>query len=218
MAFRPGYGMPYQQQYPPQPQQIVFGQMRMPGHQPAPPPQKAPDPTPVFVGNISEKCTDEFIQKILNECGAVSSWKRIKGNNGKLQGFGFCNFSDLEGTLRALRILHDFHLGDKKLTVKAEEKVRSELRKTAIENRKRQGKKELKLKDGELPADEEDLKKDEEIRLKILHWMETDHKELFSFTEDGELSEEAKRAKAAEDKSDKPSSTTSANKKVSFLY
>ena len=48
------------------------------------------------------------------------------------------------------------------------------------------GKKELKLKPDELPADEDDLKKDEEIRLKILNWMETDHKELFSITE-GEL-------------------------------
>ncbi|CAI2354899.1 unnamed protein product [Caenorhabditis sp. 36 PRJEB53466] len=210
MAFRPNYGMPSYPHYPQQQQQIVFGQMRMPvQHPPAAAPVRQQEPTPVFVGNISEKCTDEFIQKMLNECGHVTSWKRIKGNNGKLQGFGFCNFSDLEGTLRALRILHDFHLGDKKLTVKAEEKVRHDLRKTAIENRKRQGKKELKLKDGELPADEDDLKKDEEIRLKILHWMETDHKELFTVTEDGEVSDELKKTRAQDGKLAEKSATSS---------
>ncbi|ULT88695.1 hypothetical protein L3Y34_007716 [Caenorhabditis briggsae] len=216
MAFRPSYGMPSYPHYPPPQQQIVFGQMRMPGQHP--PHQQAnhhkTELTPaVFVGNISEKCSDEFIQKILNECGEVASWKRIK-SNGKFPCFGFCTFVDLEGTLRALRILHEFHLGDKKLTVKAEEKVREDLRKNAIENRKKQGKKELKLKPDELPADEDDLKKDEEIRLKILHWMETDHKELFSITEDGEISEDTKKSR--DGKSDKQGSSSSSHKKDDY--
>lgn len=215
MAFRPSYGMHSYPHYPPQQQQIVFGQMRMPGQHPPSHHSNKPDIAPaVYVGNISEKCSDEFIQKILNECGEVASWKRIKGGNGKYPCFGFCTFADLEGTLRALRILHEFHLGDKKLTVKAEEKTRDELRKNAIENRKRQGKKELKLKSDELPADEDDLKKDEDIRLKILHWMETDHKELFSITEDGEISDEAKKARTSEVKADRhASSSSSANHK-----
>ncbi|KAF1751767.1 hypothetical protein GCK72_018321 [Caenorhabditis remanei] len=222
MAFRQSYGMPSYPHYPQQQQQqIVFGQMRMPGqHQP--PHQKThskPELTPaVFVGNISEKCSDEFFRQILNECGEVASWKRIKTGNGKFNGFGFCTFTDLEGTLRALRILHEFHLGDKKLTVKAEGKVLEDLRRDAIENRKKQGKKELKLKPDELPADEDDLKKDEEIRLKILNWMETDHKELFSITEDGEISEESKKAREQEGKSEKhaPLSTSTSHKKDDY--
>ncbi|CAI5451869.1 unnamed protein product [Caenorhabditis angaria] len=195
MSFRPQYGVPYNH-YPQQP--IVFGQMRMPGQ--IPPPREMP-PAPVFVGNISEKCSDEFMKKMLEECGQVSSWKRIQGTNGKWQGFGFCNFSDAEGTLRALRILNDFHLGDKKLTVKAEEKVRIDLRKSAIETRKRQGKNDLKLKEDELPADEEDLKKDEEIRLKILHWIEHDHPELLTVAEDGEISDKEMKKEIGKDRS-----------------
>lgn len=35
-----------------------------------------------------------------------------------LQGFGFCDFEEPEDTLRALRVLNDFQLGDKKLIVK----------------------------------------------------------------------------------------------------
>uniref|UniRef100_A0A1I7SYN1 RRM domain-containing protein n=1 Tax=Caenorhabditis tropicalis TaxID=1561998 RepID=A0A1I7SYN1_9PELO len=217
MAFRPSYGMHSYPHYPPQQQQIVFGQMRMPGHHVPPQHSTKPELTPaVFVGNISEKCSDEFIQKILNECGEVTSWKRIKGSNGKFPAFGFCTFTDLEGTLRALRILHEFHLGDKKLTVKAEDKIRDELRTSAIENRKKQGKKELKLKPDELPADEDDLKKDEDIRLKILNWMETDHKELFSITEDGEISDELKKARAQDGKSDRHASSTSSHKKDDY--
>ncbi|CAB3397454.1 unnamed protein product [Caenorhabditis bovis] len=190
MAFRPGgYSMPFQSYGAP----IMFGQMRMPTAAP-----KQMEPMPVFVGNISEKCSEEFLQKMLEECGKVSSWKRVQGTNGKLQGFGFCNFAEPEGTLRALRILNDFHLGDKKLTVKAEEKVRKELRNWSISHRRALGKKDIKLQDNELPADEDDLKKDEEIRLKILNWIENDYPELLTLAEDGEISEKEAKDKKEE--------------------
>lgn len=66
-------------------------------------------------------------------CGKVVAWKRMAGVSGKLQvfhlnihvralvslqGFGFCDFEEPEDTLRALRVLNDFQLGDKKLIVK----------------------------------------------------------------------------------------------------
>ena len=41
----------------------------------------------------------------------------------------------------------------------------------------------MTLKDKELPADEDDLKKDEEVRLKILNWIETDHPQLITIAE-----------------------------------
>ena len=39
------------------------------------------------------------------------------------------------------------------------------------------------MKEGELPADEDDLKKDEEVRLKILNWIEKDHPGLVQIAE-----------------------------------
>ncbi|PIO76218.1 PWI domain protein [Teladorsagia circumcincta] len=60
----------------------------------------------------------------------------------------------------------------------AEPKVREELRAWAIQHRKDTGKPELKLKEDELPADEDDMKKDEEVRLKILAWIDSDHPQL----------------------------------------
>uniref|UniRef100_A0A158P9J6 RRM domain-containing protein n=1 Tax=Angiostrongylus cantonensis TaxID=6313 RepID=A0A158P9J6_ANGCA len=139
--------------------------------------------TTVFVGNISEKCSNEFMQQMLQECGKVTTWKRIQGSNGKFQAFGFCDFEEPEGTLRALRVLNDFQIGEKKLVVKAEPKVREELRSWAIQNRKDNGKPELHLKEDELPADDDDLKKDEEVRLKILAWIDSDHPQLVTLAE-----------------------------------
>ncbi|WKY11577.1 hypothetical protein Q1695_003281 [Nippostrongylus brasiliensis] len=157
--------------------------------------------TTVFVGNISEKCSNEFMQQMLQECGTVTTWKRIQGSNGKFQAFGFCDFEEPQGTLRALRVLNDFQIGEKKLVVKAEPKVREELRTWAIQHRKDKGKPELQLKEDELPADEDDLKKDEEVRLKILAWIDTDHPQLVTLAEDGELSDkEAKDAKKEKEK------------------
>ncbi|VDN25864.1 unnamed protein product [Gongylonema pulchrum] len=67
---------------------------------PQPKPPEKPPVTTVFVGNINDKCGNELIRSILTECGAVATWKRIQGSNGKFQAFGFCEFeSPFEGEL-----------------------------------------------------------------------------------------------------------------------
>ncbi|XP_065920862.1 RNA-binding protein 25-like isoform X2 [Dysidea avara] len=83
--------------------------------------------TTVFVGNISDKATDTLIRQILLRCGVINAWKRVQGASGKMQAFGFCEYSDPEATLRALRLLHNFRLGDKSLVVKVDSKTRKEL-------------------------------------------------------------------------------------------
>lgn len=123
--------------------------------------------TCVFVGNISEKVTNELIQSMLQECGVVSNWKRIQGSNGKYQAFGFCDFEHPEGTMRALRILDGFCIGGKKLTVKAEEKTIKMIQDFVQTQRHFKGLPRLPLKEGELPKDEESLKDDERIRASI---------------------------------------------------
>ncbi|EDO25939.1 predicted protein, partial [Nematostella vectensis] len=51
------------------------------------------------------------------KCGIVVSWKRVQGANGKLQAFGFCEYSDPEASLRAIRLLHNLQVGDKSLVL-----------------------------------------------------------------------------------------------------
>ncbi|VDN60632.1 unnamed protein product [Dracunculus medinensis] len=137
-------------------------------------PQEKPPVTTVFVGNINEKCTNELIRSILNECGAVATWKRIQGSNGKFQAFGFCEFENPFGTMRALRILHDYPLAEKKLVVKIDDKTRSMVRDFVTKKRVEKGLMPETLAVDELPADEENLAEDEEVRQKILNLIEGD--------------------------------------------
>lgn len=44
-----------------------------------------------------------------------------------LQAFGFCEYKEPESTLRALRLLHELLLGDKKLLVKVDAKTKAQL-------------------------------------------------------------------------------------------
>jgi RNA-binding protein 25 len=84
-------------------------------------------PVTVFVGNITEKWPDAMIRQLLATCGQVINWKRVQGASGKLQGFGFCEFSGPDAGLRAVRLLHDLEVGDKKLVVKVDAKTSSVL-------------------------------------------------------------------------------------------
>ncbi|XP_051504073.1 RNA-binding protein 25 [Myxocyprinus asiaticus] len=83
--------------------------------------------TTVFVGDISEKASDMLVRQLLAKCGLVLSWKRVQGASGKLQAFGFCEYKEPESTLRALRLLHELQVGDKKLLVKVDAKTKAQL-------------------------------------------------------------------------------------------
>ena len=64
-------------------------------------------------------------------------------------GFGFCEYGDPESTLRALRILHDFKLGEKNLVVKVDSKTRTDLLKYVLKK---------KHKNEEETVDEEEVR------------------------------------------------------------
>ena len=103
----------------------------------------------VFVGNITEKASDMLIRQLLSvcllftqkivfiyqlvhfvllqKCGAVAHWKRVQGPNGKLQAFGFCEYCDAEAAMRAIRLLHEFEIADKKLIVRVDAKTQEKL-------------------------------------------------------------------------------------------
>lgn len=74
-------------------------------------------PVTVFVGNIMDRAPDIMIRQILGACGHVLNWKRV-------QGFGFCEFAGPDAGLRAVRLLHDMEVGNKKLVVKFDAKTK----------------------------------------------------------------------------------------------
>ncbi|TFK93263.1 hypothetical protein K466DRAFT_478970 [Polyporus arcularius HHB13444] len=99
-------------------------------HQPAfVPPQ--PKPTTLFIGSISGGITDSFLNELLKACGPISSFKRLITPANKPQGFGFAEFQDPDGALRAMALLNNVELPaledgcvNKKLLVKGDERTK----------------------------------------------------------------------------------------------
>ncbi|XP_061078294.1 RNA-binding protein 25 isoform X2 [Conger conger] len=123
--------------------------------------------TTVFVGNISEKASDMLVRQLLAKCGLVLSWKRVQGASGKLQGknktaFGFCEYKEPESTLRALRLLHELQIGDKKLLVKVDAKTKAQLDEWKAKKKSSNG--TAKPEDGAKEDEEEDVLDEETKR------------------------------------------------------
>ncbi|KAI0629778.1 hypothetical protein C8Q77DRAFT_1064858 [Trametes polyzona] len=94
------------------------------------PPQ--PKAVTLFIGSISGGITDGFLNEILNACGQINSFKRLITPANKPQGFGFAEFQDPDGALRAMALLNGVELPaledgcvNKKLLVKADERTKT---------------------------------------------------------------------------------------------
>uniref|UniRef100_A0A1I7YD68 PWI domain-containing protein n=1 Tax=Steinernema glaseri TaxID=37863 RepID=A0A1I7YD68_9BILA len=145
-----------------------------------------PPVTTLFVGNICDKAEDDLVKSLLQECGPVSTWKRIQGPNGKLQAFGFCEFDHPDGTLRALRVLNDFQLGNKKLVVKVEDKTKALIREFLVKRRESKGLPVDQFGD-DLPVDEDTVKDDDVVKERITKLIESSQPDLLEDVDDGEL-------------------------------
>ncbi|GLB38559.1 putative PWI domain containing protein [Lyophyllum shimeji] len=95
-------------------------------------PPQAQKLTTLFVGSISGGITDAFLNQLLAACGPVKSFKRLITPANKPQGFGFAEFEEPDGALRALTLMNGIELpaledgcANKKLLVKADEKTRA---------------------------------------------------------------------------------------------
>ncbi|TKR57449.1 hypothetical protein L596_030713 [Steinernema carpocapsae] len=148
-----------------------------------------PPVTTVFVGNICDRAEDELVKSLLQECGPVSSWKRIQGPSGKLQAFGFCEFDHPDGTLRALRVLNEFQLGNKKLVVKVEDKTKALIRDFLVKRREAKGL-PIDQFENDLPVDDEIVKDDDVVKERVVKLIESTQPDLLAEdTDDGELFE-----------------------------
>ncbi|KAF5382422.1 hypothetical protein D9615_002773 [Tricholomella constricta] len=95
-------------------------------------PPQAQKQTTLFVGSISGGINDAFLNQLLTACGPIKSFKRLITPANKPQGFGFAEFEEPDGALRALSLMNGIELpaledgcANKKLLVKADEKTRA---------------------------------------------------------------------------------------------
>uniref|UniRef100_A0A8C1T7S4 RNA binding motif protein 25a n=2 Tax=Cyprinus carpio TaxID=7962 RepID=A0A8C1T7S4_CYPCA len=152
--------------------------------------------TTVFVGNISEKASDMLVRQLLAKCGLVLSWKRVQGASGKLQAFGFCEYKEPESTLRALRLLHELQVGDKKLLVKVDAKTKAQLDTWKASQRRRNGAKD---EEEEELLDEEMKRRDQMVKGAIESLIREYSSELSASSQDAEAQQRKKRREKKED-------------------
>ena len=82
-------------------------------------PAPAQKSTTLYIGKIATSVSEETIQTLLEACGPVKSWKPMQDpETNKSKGFGFCEYQDAEGVLRALRLLHNLALDGQELLLK----------------------------------------------------------------------------------------------------
>ena len=72
----------------------------------------------IWIGKIPEGISETFMKKLLNCCGQVTSWRRETNISGKLNSFGFCEYSTVESILKCLRLLNGYPLLGSELQVK----------------------------------------------------------------------------------------------------
>lgn len=158
--------------------------------------------TTVFVGNISDKVSDLLVRQLLAKCGVVLSWKRVQGASGKLQAFGFCEYKQPESTLRALRLLHELHLGDKKLLVKVDAKTKAQLDEWKA-NKSLNGETASEPENGEEEAlDEKTLHLDQDVKAAIAALLREYATELTTTSQDDDSPSRNKKRKEKKEEAD----------------
>ncbi|XP_010535185.1 PREDICTED: polyadenylate-binding protein 6-like [Tarenaya hassleriana] len=75
------------------------------------------DFTNLYVKNLSEGVTEDFLLKTFSPYGRVSSAVVMRDDTGKSRGFGFVSFSEAENARKAAEALNGAVLGSKKLFV-----------------------------------------------------------------------------------------------------
>lgn len=73
-----------------------------------------PRSTTLYVGKIAPSVSNELIKQLLEACGTVKEWKRMEDPETKaLKPFGFCEYEEAEGVIRALNLLNNLAVGGK---------------------------------------------------------------------------------------------------------
>ncbi|WZY89797.1 hypothetical protein YC2023_046532 [Brassica napus] len=73
--------------------------------------------TNVYVKNLLESVTEDFLHTMFSQCGTVSSVVVMRDGMGRSRGFGFVNFCHLENAKKAVESLNGKPHGSKKLFV-----------------------------------------------------------------------------------------------------
>lgn len=72
----------------------------------------------VFIGQIPSCVDDSMLTVLLEQCGKVLVWRRMTSPwDGTPKRFGFCQYSEPNGAIKALRLLKGIEINGKPITV-----------------------------------------------------------------------------------------------------
>jgi len=74
--------------------------------------------TKVYISKIPQGFPDELMKKMVQCCGVVASWRRLKDQDGRPKTFAVCEFQTPQAVLRCQRVLHEYELLNSKLEVR----------------------------------------------------------------------------------------------------
>merc|ERR1712093_643581 len=75
--------------------------------------------TTAYVGKISPGIEEHFLMSLFKTCGDVKSWKpMLDPETKKPKGFGFVDFVNPDGVLRAIRVLSGLEIDGSSLILK----------------------------------------------------------------------------------------------------
>ena len=78
-----------------------------------------PKSTTLYVGKIAPTVDDSVIRALLEACGPMKSWKRVQDpETQQPKGFGFCEYEEADGVLKALQLLNKLSLDGQELLLK----------------------------------------------------------------------------------------------------
>lgn len=124
--------------------------------------------TSVYVGKIANTVDDSIMKSLLEACGAVKSWKRQEDPETKQpKGFGFCEFEDAEGVLRALRLLNNMALDGQELLVKCNTATQKYIEAYEREQEAKEAEKQEEKEEGEAPGNNDEVR-DNEVLERIM--------------------------------------------------
>uniref|UniRef100_A0A913HTD2 PWI domain-containing protein n=2 Tax=Strongyloides stercoralis TaxID=6248 RepID=A0A913HTD2_STRER len=117
----------------------------------------------VFVSGITKLISDEILKKIFEQCGEIFKWKRTEGADGTLQPFLFCEYVDAQSSVKAVKFLNNFKLGDRRLIVKMDDKTKKNIIEYLRNSQKPDDLKPIKINEDGLPIFDNDRKSREEV-------------------------------------------------------
>ncbi|KAK8861136.1 putative RNA-binding protein 25 [Tritrichomonas musculus] len=84
-------------------------------------------PVTIFICNIATSLPDSFIKRVLDQCGKVNRWRRALGVKDEPYDFAFVDFLTTNDTLRALRVIPQIVILEKRWSATVDKEKRYDL-------------------------------------------------------------------------------------------